>query len=462
MYRLIPKMDDLLNNEDIKALEMEYPVGLVRDFINMELQNIRSSIKDGENKEFILAKIENIPNEVRNNLANYLKPQLKRVVNATGTVIHTNLGRSLINEEMAEEMVDILVHYSNLEYDLEKGVRGSRYQHIEELIKDITGAEAALVVNNNAAAVLLVLSTFAEGGEAIISRGELIEIGGSFRIPDVMEYSGCTLHEVGTTNKTHLKDYENAINENTKVMLKVHTSNYKVVGFTDAVSNTELKELSVKTGVPLIEDLGSGVLVDLEDYGLDHEPTVQESIRSGIDIVTFSGDKLLGGPQAGIIIGKKEMIDKLKKNQLTRALRVDKMTLKLLEEVLKVYFDKNSVADKIPTLNMITKKSEDIKNHAQELKEKIDNLNLNFTCEIVKDYSEVGGGSLPTEKLETYVLEINSKEFSEDKIDKFMHECELPVVGRISDKKYIIDPRTLLSGDDDIIINNLRKLGEKI
>lgn len=461
MYRLIPKMDEILENDNIKKLIDENSMDFVKDAINKKLDNIRMMIKDNQSENDIRSAIENVISDTVNDIKIYMSPRLRRVINATGTVIHTNLGRSVINDEMANSLVDILTHYSNLEYDINTGKRGLRYTNIEELITNITGTEAALVVNNNAAAVFLVLSEFAKGGEAIISRGELIEIGGSFRIPDVMEFSGCKLREVGTTNKTHIYDYENAINENTKAILKVHTSNYKVMGFTESVKAAQLKELSDKYDIPLIEDLGSGVFVNLENYGLMHEPTVMDSVLSGIDIITFSGDKLLGGPQAGIIIGKKKYIDRLKKNQMTRALRVDKMTLKLLEEVLKVYIDKDNAHNYIPTLKMLTMSAETLKKRAEDLKQALSLLNIDgMSLEVKNDYSEVGGGSLPTEKMYGYVLNISIEGISEHKIDEFMRKYNTAIVGRISESKYIIDPRTLLDNDFDIIVNAFNDLKE--
>ena len=461
MYRLIPKMDEILENDNIKKLIVENSMDFVKDAINKKLDNIRMMIKDNKSENDIRSAIENVISDTVNDIKIYMSPRLRRVINATGTVIHTNLGRSVINDEMANSLVDILTHYSNLEYDINTGKRGLRYTNIEELITNITGTEAALVVNNNAAAVFLVLSEFAKGGEAIISRGELIEIGGSFRIPDVMEFSGCKLREVGTTNKTHIYDYENAINEDTKAILKVHTSNYKVMGFTENVKAAQLKELSDKYDIPLIEDLGSGVFVNLENYGLMHEPTVMDSVLSGIDIITFSGDKLLGGPQAGIIIGKKKYIDRLKKNQMTRALRVDKMTLKLLEEVLKVYIDKDNAHNYIPTLKMLTMSAETLKKRAEDLKQALSLLNIDgMSLEVKNDYSEVGGGSLPTEKMYGYVLNVSIEGISEHKIDEFMRKYNTAIAGRISESKYIIDPRTLLDNDFDIIVNAFNDLKE--
>lgn len=456
MYYKIPKMDDILGHDRLKDLVSTVDGDTLKDVINEILNKFRSDIKNGIAEKDLDEEISNLDDYILDRFSVLKKDRLCSLVNGTGTVIHTNLGRSLINKDMVKSINNILLGYSNLEFDLEKGVRGLRYSHVESLITKITGAEAALVVNNNAAAVLLVLSEFAKGKEAIISRGELIEIGGSFRIPDVMEASGCYLKEVGTTNKTHLRDYERAINENTGVILKVHTSNYRVVGFTEDVKAHDLRELATDNDLPLIEDLGSGVLVNLENYGLIHEPTVQESIRDGIDIVTFSGDKLLGGPQAGIIAGKKKYIDRLKRNQLTRALRVDKMTIKLLEEVFKVYIYENNPVLKIPTLRMITLNSEEIKSRAESLAKRLSELG--FKTEVKSDYSEVGGGSLPTEKLDTYVVLITHDELSEGDIDFKLRHLDYPVVGRIHKEYFILDPRTFIEGDEDRIVDAFKQI----
>lgn len=456
MYYKIPKMDDILSHDKLKDLVSTVDGDTLKEVINDILDEFRSAIKEGISERDLDDMIDKLDDKILSTFGVLKKDRLLSLVNGTGTVIHTNLGRSLINKDMVNSINNILLGYSNLEFDLKKGVRGLRYSHVESLITKITGAEAALVVNNNAAAVLLVLSEFAKGKEAIISRGELIEIGGSFRIPDVMEASGCVLREVGTTNKTHLRDYEKAINENTGVILKVHTSNYRVVGFTEDVKAHDLREVASEHDLPLIEDLGSGVLVNLEDYGLIHEPTVQESIKDGIDIVTFSGDKLLGGPQAGIIAGKKKYIDRLKKNQLTRALRVDKMTIKLLEEVFKVYIYENDPVSKIPTLRMITLKSEEIKKRAESLSKRLSDLG--FNTEVREDYSEVGGGSLPTEKLDTFVVLISDDKLSEGEIDYRLRQLYYPVVGRIHKEYFILDPRTFIEGDEDRVVEAFKQI----
>lgn len=458
MYSKIPKMDEILGRDKIKILSDSVDIEAIKDLANDILNGFRNDIRNGITEDELDRKIERLDDEIIESFSTLKEDRLRPLVNATGTVIHTNLGRSLISKDMVSSIENILLGYSNLEFDLEKGVRGLRYSHIESLITKVTGAEAAMVVNNNASAVLLVLSEFAKGKEAIISRGELIEIGGSFRIPDVMEASGCELREVGTTNKTHLFDYERAINENTGVILKVHTSNYRVVGFTEDVKAFELKKLANDNELPLIEDLGSGVLVNLEEYGLMHEPTVQESVESGIDIITFSGDKLLGGPQAGIIIGKKKYIDRLKRNQLTRALRVDKMTIKLLEEIFKVYLYEKDPVKKIPTLNMITKSKENILEDSKKVSKGL--KKLGYEAEVVEDYSEVGGGSLPTEKLPTYVVKVSDDELSEGEIDYRLRHLKYPVVGRIHKEYFIIDPRTFIDDDVKRVISAFKEIKE--
>lgn len=458
MYSKIPKMDEILGRDKIKELSESVDIEAIKDIANEILNGFRNDIRNGITEDELDKKIERLDDDIIASFSSLRENRLRPLVNATGTVIHTNLGRSLISKDMVTSIENILLGYSNLEFDLERGVRGLRYSHIESLITKVTGAEAAMVVNNNASAVLLVLSEFAKGKEAIISRGELIEIGGSFRIPDVMEVSGCELREVGTTNKTHLFDYERAINENTGVILKVHTSNYRVVGFTEDVKSHELKALADENELPLIEDLGSGVLVNLEEYGLMHEPTVQESVEAEIDIITFSGDKLLGGPQAGIIIGKKKYIDRLKRNQLTRALRVDKMTIKLLEEIFKVYVYEKNPVEKIPTLNMITKSKETILEDSKKVSKGL--KKLGYEVEIVEDYSEVGGGSLPTEELPTYVVKVSDDELSEGEMDYRLRHLKYPVVGRIHKEYFIIDPRTFIDGDVKRVISAFEEIKE--
>lgn len=445
LFSLIPKVDELLDKDDIKSLLSSMPRKTVVEAIRTETDKLRESIKKGTLKEEILESIQKIEESIKKTALKLDSYKLKRVINATGVVIHTNLGRSPINMDIMNNIAEIAANYSNLEFDLETGERGSRYSHLEDIITRITGCESAMVVNNNAAAVMLALSTMAKGREVIVSRGELIEIGGSFRVPDVMEQSGARLVEVGTTNKTHLRDYENAINENTAALLKVHTSNYRILGFTSSVDSEELSVLKEKYQVPVIEDLGSGVLIDLSKYGMEYEPTVMDSLNKGVDIVTFSGDKLLGGPQAGIIVGKKEYIDMMKKNPLTRAFRVDKFTIAALEATFKYYLDEEKCITQIPTLKMLTMPLEKLNNKANAFKKCIDDLGIDqyAQVQIENSYSEVGGGSLPLEKLPTRCVVLSLKEMSIHRFEDNLRNLYIPIVARVSKDKVYFDIRTI-------------------
>ena len=457
LYKMIPKVDQILDNKVIKDLLDKNSKNLVMESIHEELDNIRNNISNGYDKNIISNKIENLIDNIKDNLMNKKTFSLRNVVNASGVVIHTNLGRSVLNSEIFENIKKVSIGYSNLEYNLEKGERGSRYSHLSEIIKKITGAEDCMVVNNNAAAVMLILSTIAKGKNVITSRSELVEIGGSFRIPDVCRESGAELKEIGTTNKTHLKDYENAIDENTAALFKVHQSNFKILGFTEAVSSFELKSLKEKYNIPIIEDLGSGVLIDLSKYGLSHEPTVQECIKNGVDIVSFSGDKLLGGVQAGIIVGKKEYIEKMKKNQLTRALRVDKFTLSALEAVFSYYIDEELAISKIPTLNMLTIKIEKLYDKAQKLIEYLGENN-EFSYAIIDIDSEVGAGSLPTQKLPSKAIKVISKSFTENELEEKLRSNRIPIITRIYKGNLIFDVRTIFENEFCIIKDALNSL----
>ncbi|WBB30189.1 L-seryl-tRNA(Sec) selenium transferase [Parvimonas micra] len=457
LYKMIPKVDQILDNKVIKDLLDKNSKNLVMESIHEELDNIRNNISNGYDKNIISNKIENLIDNIKDNLMNKKTFSLRNVVNASGVVIHTNLGRSVLNSEIFENIKKVSIGYSNLEYNLEKGERGSRYSHLSEIIKKITGAEDCMVVNNNAAAVMLILSTIAKGKNVITSRSELVEIGGSFRIPDVCRESGAELKEIGTTNKTHLRDYENAIDENTAALFKVHQSNFKILGFTEAVSSFELKSLKEKYNIPIIEDLGSGVLIDLSKYGLSHEPTVQECIKNGVDIVSFSGDKLLGGVQAGIIVGKKEYIEKMKKNQLTRALRVDKFTLSALEAVFSYYIDEELAISKIPTLNMLTIKIEKLYDKAQKLIEYLGENN-EFSYAIIDIDSEVGAGSLPTQKLPSKAIKVISKSFTENELEEKLRSNRIPIITRIYKGNLIFDVRTIFENEFCIIKDALNSL----
>nr|WP_198927471.1 L-seryl-tRNA(Sec) selenium transferase [Tissierella creatinophila] len=461
LFKSIPKVDELLEMEIIKELLEKTPRNTVLETIREELDDIRESIKKGELDEQSFEKVINLLSEkIYKNSMEKNSYNLKRVINATGVVLHTNLGRSLLNEEVLENIKNTSINYSNLEFDIDSGTRGSRYAHIEDIIKKITGAEGSLIVNNNAAAVMLVLSTMAKDKEVIVSRGELIEIGGSFRIPDVMERSGAKLVDVGATNKTHLDDYEAAIGENTAALLKVHTSNYRIMGFTSSVDSKELNGLKEKYNLPLIEDLGSGVLIDLEKYGMEHEPTVQDSLGKGVDIVTFSGDKLLGGPQVGIIVGKKEYIEKMKKNPLTRAFRVDKLVIAALETILSYYIDEEDAIKKIPTLRMLTISLAELNKKAVDLEREIKLLEVSSSLNIVIEdsMSEVGGGSLPLVELPTKAISINSTKFSTQKMEVFLRKSNIPIITRVYKDKLYFDLRTIREDEYKVIVETINNM----
>jgi len=449
LLRQLPAVDEILKIPEISNWLNILPRHLITDIIRKVLEIKRNEILsgkiDGISQEEIIVKITRM-------LEKRQKDHLKRVINATGIVIHTNLGRSLLAKEAISHLVEIASHYNNLEYDLEIGKRGSRYVHIEELLCELTGAEAAMVVNNNAAAVFLILNTLAYGKKVIVSRGELVEIGGSFRMPDVMAKSGVKLVEVGTTNRTHIYDYEKAIDEETALLMKVHKSNFKIVGFTKEVSLKELVELGKKYYLPVIEDLGSGNFIDFTKYGIQQECTVKETIEAGAAVVSFSGDKLLGGPQAGIILGKHPYLEAIKKNPLTRVLRIDKLTLSALESTLKLYRDEGLAVKEIPTLNMLILPQEKLKKKAIKLKKAIKKLLSQRIAILVKpSFSEAGGGSLPGAKLPTYVVAIRPKDISVTQLEKRLRLTKPPLIARIEEDMLYLDVRTILDEEIKII-----------
>lgn len=453
----LPSVDEVLVSEKIIEILKEYPRNLVLDSIRETIDlNRKSVLKQKDDLSNIEINTENIVNDTINRVRLKYELSLKKVINGTGVVIHTNLGRSLLSESIKDDVLNTAFRYSNLEYDIEKGERGSRYSHLTETIKKLTNAEDVLIVNNNAAAVLLVLSTLAKGREAIVSRGELVEVGGSFRIPSIMELSGAKLVEVGATNKTHLKDYEDGISEDTSVLMKVHTSNYKILGFTESVDISDLKKLGTKYNIPVVEDLGSGVFIDLSKYGLSYEPTVIDSLKKGSDIVTFSGDKMLGGPQAGIIIGKKEYIEKMKKNQLTRALRVDKLTICALEATLRLYLDEQKAIKEIPTLKMLTYSLSELEEKAHNLYLKIIEKNIDAKVCIEDGLSQVGGGSMPLETINSKVIAIIPNNINVSTLEKRLRLSSSHIIGRVYDNKYILDSRTIFEDEFDTIANELK------
>lgn len=455
LYRSIPKVDVLLENSDIVTLIENHHRDVVVDVIREEIDKLRNFIKENDDVNLIETKINNLIENIKISTEKVYSYNIKKVINGTGTILHTNLGRAIISKKHADYLSEVVTSYSNLEYNLEEGKRGERYSHFEKLICKITGAEAAMAVNNNAAAVMLVLSSMAAEKEVIVSRGELVEVGGKFRIPDVMKSSNAHLVEIGTTNKTHLEDYEDAISENTGAFLKVHTSNFKILGFTESVSIEELCKLGREKDIPVIEDIGSGVLIDLSEYGLEYEPTVQDSIKAGVDAVSFSGDKLLGGPQAGIIVGKKKYIDKMKKNPLTRAFRIDKFTATILEMIFHEYLNEEDAIKNIPVLSLITKDLKEIEKNANALFNKIENLENVADINVEDTFSQIGGGSLPAERIKSKSVTIMPKNISTQSLEAKLRAGKNPVVGRISEEKLILDMRTVLEDEIDILAQKL-------
>ena len=455
LYRSIPKVDVLLENPDIVTLIENHHRDVVVDVIREEIDKLRNFIKENDDINLIEEKINNLIENIKISTEKVYSYNIKKVINGTGTILHTNLGRAIISKKHADYLSEVVTSYSNLEYNLEEGKRGERYSHFEKLICKITGAEAAMAVNNNAAAVMLVLSSMAAEKEVIVSRGELVEVGGKFRIPDVMKSSNAHLVEIGTTNKTHLEDYEDAISENTGAFLKVHTSNFKILGFTESVSIEELCKLGREKDIPVIEDIGSGVLIDLSKYGLEYEPTVQDSIKAGVDVVSFSGDKLLGGPQAGIIVGKKKYIDKMKKNPLTRAFRIDKFTATILEMIFHEYLNEEDAIKNIPVLSLITKDLKEIEKNTNDLFNKIEKLKDVADINVEDTLSQIGGGSLPAERIKSKSVTIMPKNISTQSLEAKLRAGKNPVVGRISEEKLILDMRTVLEDEIDILAQKL-------
>ena len=458
LYRSIPKVDVLLENQAIQEMIERYSRDSVMEAIRAEMDNLRAFIGGCDEEDKAQEQIALLVSHIGDAVEKMHTPNMKKVINGTGTILHTNLGRAPISREHMRKAFDIVTGYSNLEYNLEEGRRGERYSHFEKLLCKITGAEAAMAVNNNASSVLLILSSLAKGGEVIVSRGELIEIGGKFRIPDVMTQSGATLVEVGTTNKTHVSDYEENITEETKALLKVHTSNYKIVGFTESVGIDELMPIAKEHDIPVIEDLGSGVLIDLSKYGLTYEPTVQESVAKGADVVCFSGDKLFGGPQAGIIVGKKKYIDMMKKNQLTRALRIDKFTAAALELVLQEYLSEEQAVQHIPVLRMITEPLDEVARRARSLARTIRSTDIPAKVDVVSCESQIGGGSLPMERIPSMAVAIRPKYESVSALEDQMRHLTVPMIPRTVNDTIMLDVRTIETEDFKLIAAELQEL----
>ncbi len=460
LLKKLPAVDEILKEDRTKHWLDTFPRVLVLDALRTVLDRRRKAIlkASGDLDEHSLS-MDKILDETGKVLSDLSEPSLKPVINATGVIVHTNLGRSILSDSALRRVVEVSRSYSNLEYDIPEGERGKRHVHLEHTLKRLTGVEAATAVNNNAAAVLLCLNTLARGKEVVVSRGELVEIGGSFRVPDVMERSGAILREVGTTNKTHLKDYENAINENTGLLLKVHMSNYKIVGFTKEVSPAELSGLGKKHKLPVMWDLGSGSFFDLSSYGAGDEPTVRQAVESGIDVVTFSGDKLLGGPQAGMIVGKKSLLDPIRSNPLARALRIDKLTLAALDATLRQYFDPEKAAREIPTVWMLTQPLSEIERKARLMADAIGSLgNKDLSITLQDDKSQSGGGALPMGNFPTRTVCIRHKRMSANEIESSLRLNKPHIIARIKEGLVIFDPRTLNDEEIGKIIEAVKKL----
>ncbi len=454
--RRLPAIDRLLNAPALLALEANVPHLLVREAAQQTVEALRRRILAGEAPDLSLDAVAALAasQAVRLN-----RPSLRRVINVTGTLLHTNLGRAPLCAEALAAIDATARGYSNLEFDLDAGERGKRYTHVEQLLCRLTGGEAATVVNNTAGAVMLCLAALAGGRSALVSRGELIEIGGSFRIPEIMAASGVRLVEVGATNKTHLKDYDRAIDAQTALILKVHTSNYRILGFTEAVSGEQLAELGKARNLPVLEDLGSGLLLDLTPYGLPREPTVREALKTGIDLVTFSGDKLLGGPQAGLIVGKRAVIDQVRKHPMARALRIDKLTLAALEATLRLYLDPQKALAGIPTLRMLAMPVEELRQRCEALLPRLARvIGGAAECAVIESTSTVGGGALPLAELPGWALAVVPKKISVNELITRLRRCEPPVVGRVQDNRFLIDPRTLGFEEDELLLAALQRV----
>ncbi len=462
LLRSLPSIERLL--ERPLALQLSADLGRerVRDLLRETTDELREEVTSGQWS--VAGTSQSLTEEVERRLetraAQFSQPSLRRVVNATGVIIHTNLGRAPLARQAVEALSETAANYSNLEYDLKLGQRGRREAHCQNLLSRLSGSEAATVANNNAAAVLLVLNTLAEGGEVIVSRGELIEIGGSFRIPDVMAKSGAILREVGTTNRTRIEDYRDAINERTRLILRVHPSNYRIIGFTERPSAEEIADAARRAGVPSFEDLGSGCLIDLSPYGVKDEPVVADSLKAGISVVSFSGDKMLGGPQAGIITGSREIIDRVVKNPLMRALRVDKMTYAAIEATLRLY-ERGAALTEVPVIRAIATTREEIAGRAAQLVESITRLtNGRFTISLEDGASVIGGGSAPEVKLPTVLVAMKDAQMSAASLEERLRGFRVPIITRTERDRVMIDLRTVSVEEEAIILDAIAALAQ--
>ncbi len=460
LLRQLPQVDDLLRHPELAPAVDPLPRLLAAAVVRRVLAAARQTITAGPPEALPLELDEAVLlDNLREALLAAAKPMLRRVVNLTGVVIHTNLGRSPLGEACLGSLLEVASRYNTLEYDLAKGARGSRHDHLEGVLKEVTGADGVLVVNNCAAAVFLALNTLASGREVVISRGQLVEIGGSFRMPAIMAASGAILREVGTTNKTYLKDFEQAITSETAVLLKVHPSNFRIMGFTHEVTLGEMVDLGRRYDLKVVEDLGSGCLVDLSRYGLEKEPTVQETLKAGADLVLFSGDKLLGGPQAGVILGNREVVGDLRKNPLTRALRPDKMTLTALEATLRLYLDEPRALMEIPTLRMLTRPLAELDRQARALARRLRRrFGARLQVAVVESESRAGGGTLPQAPLPSRALAITIPPLAPQELEVRLRRAATPVIGRVERGVVMLDLRTLLPGDQEALMAALAEV----
>lgn len=463
--RNLPAIHELKAEERINNLREKYKISerVLTEYLQTAVDDVRQQIIDGPLDRSPLDR-EQLTNNIFEKLIDKLGMQepfnLERVINATGVVLHTNLGRALLSEEALEQLVETSRGYSTLEYEVATNERGSRHRLVEDYLTELTGAEAAIVVNNNAAAVYLILKALAAGQEVIVSRGELVEIGGSFRISEIMAESDAQLVDVGTTNKTHIADYEQALTEETALLMKVHKSNFAIVGFTEEVTADELIPLAKSYNLPVYEDLGSGTLYDFRKHKIGDEPTVQERVAAGIDLISFSGDKLLGGPQAGVIVGKKQYIDQLKSHQLARVLRVDKLTLGSLEATLKAYV-RGRAAEEIPTVKHIVKSALMIKRDAEQFVNELLAKETGFTLEVAKDSSKVGGGTMPEVALETYVVRVTHETLSSDGLARELRLLDVPIIVRLQREFVLLDFRTVIARDMNLLVDGFLAVDER-
>lgn len=460
LLRMLPKVDEMLQDRRLLFFMQKTPRQVVVDAVREITGQARAEILEGRRQTAVTR--EEIIAGVEARIREKEKKSLRRVVNATGVVLHTNLGRARLSNRAMESVREAAGAYTNLEYDIKKGTRGSRHDHVEQLLKKITGAEAAMVVNNNAAATMLCLSALTKGKEVIVSRGELVEIGGSFRIPEIMEESGSRLVEVGTTNKTNPGDYLNAYHEGeTGAFLKVHTSNYRIVGFTREVTIAELSELKKDCNIPVIYDMGSGLMADMRRYGLD-EPTVADALRDGADVVLFSGDKLLGGPQGGVIIGRREYVDQMKKHPLARAFRVDKMTLAAMEATFFEYQDMDRAIEEIPALRMISASHADLQDKAQRLRDYLQKQIPALSFEMEDCDDQVGGGSAPTVILKGCAVTVTHEKYRAEQLERQLRKADIPVIARVAHDRLWFSVRTIEENEFELVAKSLERVFSRV